>query len=205
MLLNSDTVVDGQALRKLVDFLEKRPQVGVVGPRLLNRDGSDQPSAGSFPTLGVAAIMLFKEHFRPSVRVRTSFTETKEVDWVMGAAMLIRKKVFKKVGFLDEKIFMYMEEVEFCYRIKKMGWQVQFFPEARITHFGRGSSKTGKTDPILNIYRGLIYFYQKHRSWWELWLLKLMLKLKALLALLVGFFKRDNYLTETYGQALRIS
>lgn len=201
LLLNSDTIVQSGALSKMANYLKEHPRVGVVGCRLLNQDGSPQLSAGGFPSLLTCAIMLFWEHWHTSARVRGSFAQIKQVDWVMGAAMMIRKSVLDQVGLLDEKIFMYMEEIELCYRIKKVGGEVVFYPQAEITHLGRGSSRTGKKEPILNIYKGLVYFFQKHRSPFELIILRLMLKTKALLALSWGYLKNDQYLKETYGQA----
>jgi len=205
LLLNSDTVVHPGVLLKMVNFLKSRPGAGAIGPKLLNPDGSNQPSAGCFPTLLISAVMLFKEHFKPTPQVRGSFAKIKKIDWVMGAAMMIKKKALEEAGSLDENIFMYMEEVELCYRLKKAGWQVYFYPHAEITHLGRASSKTGKKEPILNIYKGLLYFYKKHRTKGELMLLQLMLKIKALLSWLLGVLIGDKYLKETYGQAFSLS
>lgn len=204
LLLNSDTVVKDSAPLKMAEFLEKHPKVGAVGCKLLNHDGSSQPSAGLFPSLGITFIMLFFEHWFSSV-ARASFADNKEVDWVMGAAMMIRKEVIQKAGLMDEGIFMYMDEVEWCYRIKKAGFKVMFFPEAEIIHLFGGSSKSGRKDPILNIYRGLLYFYQKHYSPYQLFILKIMLKLKATGALILGFLTNNQYLKETYVQALEIA
>ena len=204
LLLNSDTVVKDEAPLKMAEFLAKHPGVGVVGCKLLNPDGSFQPSAGPFPNLGVVSVMLFAEHWLGDL-VRSSFAQTKEVDWVMGAALMVRREVIKKAGLMDEGIFMYMDEVEWCYRIKKSGYKVMFYPGAEITHLGGGSSKTGRKDPILNIYRGLLYFYQKHYARWQLSILKTMLKLKATGALLIGWLTNNNYLKQTYAEALKIS
>jgi GT2 family glycosyltransferase len=205
LLLNSDTIVHKDALVKMVAFLKSKKEAGVVGPRLLNQDGSYQPSAGRFPTLGVSAIMLFKEHFRADDRVRGSFAKTRPVDWVMGAALMVKKEALNQAGLLDEAIFMYLEEVELCYRIKSKGWKIFFYPQAKITHLGQGSSLSGRQGPILNIYKGLTYFYQKHRSLPERLVLKLMLKTKAALAYLIGVLTQNQYLKETYGQALKIN
>jgi len=204
LLLNSDTVVKDEAPLKMAEFLAKNPKAGAVGCKLLNPDGSPQPSAGPFPNLWVSAIMLFAEHWLGDL-VRASFNQTKEVDWVMGAALMARREVIKKAGLMDEGIFMYMDEVEWCYRIKKSGYKVMFYPGAEITHLGGGSSKTGRKDPILNIYRGLLYFYQKHYARWQLSILKTMLKLKATGALLIGWLTNNNYLKQTYAEALKIS
>jgi len=205
MLLNSDTIVQKGSLKKMVDFLDQHGEISVVGPKLLNQDGTPQSSCGQFPNLWVVFIMLFKEHFGGSRTVRYSPAVSGEVDWLMGAAFVAREKVFKKVGFLDERMFMYMEEVEWFYRVRKAGLKAYFLKEAEIVHLGRGSSSSGKKEPILNIYKGLLHFYKVHKSPLELFILRLMLKVKALVSLLIGDLKNDNYLKQTYGQAIKIN
>ena len=204
LLLNSDTIIKDKAPLLMANYLKNHPQVGTVGCRLLNKDGSLQPSAGPFPSLKIAAIMLFFEHWLGDL-VRRSFEKTKEVDWVTGAALMIKGDVLSKAGFMDEGLFMYMDEVEWAYRIKKAGYKVVFYPKAQIIHLGWGSSKSGRREPILNIYRGLIYFYKKHCPHWQLPILKLMLKLKAGGAYLLGLLLNNSYLKETYAQALKIT
>lgn len=203
LLLNSDTIIKDQAPLKMAAFLTKNPKAGVVGCCLLNSDGSLQFSAGPFPNLKVSLAMLFLEHWFKNL-TRASFAKTTEVDWVMGAALMIRQEVLQKAGWMDEEVFMYMDEVEWCYRIKKAGFKVFFYPEAEIIHLFGGSSKTGRQDPILNIYRGLIYFYQKHYSPFQLRILKIMLKLKAREALILGWLTSNHYLKQTYAEALKI-
>ncbi len=205
MLLNSDTVVKKGSITKLIEYLDTHQEIAVVGPRLLNEDGSAQASCGRSPNMKVVALMLFKEHFGGSRFVRWSPEESTGVDWLMGAAFMARKEVFQKIGGLDEKLFMYMEEVEWFYRAKQAGFKAYFLKEAEIVHLGRGSSVSGKKEPILNIYKGILYFYRKHKSPIELFILRTMLKLKALLALILGWLKNDKYLKETYGQAIKIS
>jgi len=203
LLLNSDTVVKDEAPLKMATFLAKHPEAGAVGCRLLNSDGSLQPSAGPFPDLKVSVVMLFLEHWLKNL-TRASFSKITEVDWVMGAALMVRREVIKKTGWMDEGIFMYMDEVEWCYRIKKAGFKVFFYPEAEIVHLFGGSSKTGRRAPIVNIYRGLIYLYKKHYSNWQLKILKFMLKLKAREALILGWLTNNHYLKQTYAEALKI-
>jgi len=204
LLLNSDTIVKNEAPLVMSQYLKKNSDVGVVGPKLLNEDGSLQPSAGPFPNLKISFIMLFLEHWLGDL-VRSSFEKTKEVDWVMGAAFMFKKEILNKVGFMDEGLFMYMDEVEWSFRIKKAGYKVVFNPQVEIIHLGGASSKTGRKGPILNIYRGLIYFYKKHYSGWQLVILKIMLKLKAALSYLLGFVLNNNYLKQTYAQAFKIA
>jgi len=118
--------------------------------------------------------------------------------------MMIRLKVIEKAGLMDEGIFMYMDEVEWCWRIKKAGWKIMFWPGAEIIHLGGGSSPEGRKWPIVNIYRGLLYFYQKHKPWWQKEILKFMLKSKAWLAIFWGKLTGNKYLVETYEEAAKI-
>ena len=205
MLLNSDTIVKKGSLKKMVDFLDQHKEIAIVGPKLLNSDRTPQPSCGQFPNLWVAFIMLFKEHFGGSKIVRYSPVASGEVPWLMGAAFVAREKVFEEIGLLDERMFMYMEEVEWFYRAKKAGLRAYFLKDAEIIHLGRGSSSTGKREPILNIYKGLLHFYKVHKSPLELFILRIMLKTKALLSLLIGDLKNNDYLKQTYGQAIKIN
>ncbi|MBP8591219.1 glycosyltransferase family 2 protein [Candidatus Shapirobacteria bacterium] len=206
LLLNSDTIVKDKALEKMVSFMEEKREFAILGPKLLNADGTPQPSLGKFPTLKVVTAMLFLEHFFPAsfLRVRWSPKNGREGDWVMGAALLFRREVYDKVGGLDENLFMYMEEVEWCFRAKKAGFCIYFYPEAEIIHLGRGSSKSGKKEPILQIFRGLIYFYQKHQPPWQQKILLLLLKLKANLSFSLGVLTGNSYLRKTYGEAKKI-
>jgi len=205
MLLNSDTIVKAQAIELLVEYLNTHPATAVVGPKLLNADGTSQANCGHFPNLFVSFIMLFVEKLALKEVVRYSPNTVTTVDWLMGAAVLARREVFDKIGGLDEGIFMYMEEVEWFYRVNRGGYKVEFYPKSEITHLGRGSSKSGRKDPILNIYRGLIHFYKKHYSKTSLILLLTMLKLKALLSYILGIMTNNYYLKDTYAQALKIS
>lgn len=205
MLLNSDTIIKEGAMKKLVDFLDSHPEVDIVGPKLLSQDGSPQANCGRFPNLPVVLVMLFREHFGGSDFVRCSPVSSRKVDWLMGAAFMARKKVFEKIGGLDEEIFMYMEEVEWFFRSHQAGYKTFFLKESEIVHLGRGSSKSGKEEPILYIYKGIIHYYRKHKSFVELLILELMLKSKAIIALTIGYLRKDNYLIDTYGQALKIS
>ena len=205
MLLNSDTIVKPGAISKLIDYLDNHPEVDSVAPRLLNTDGTFQESCGHFPNLDVVLIMLFKEHFGGSGSVRYAPLKSGFADWMMGAAFIVRREVFDKIGGLDERIFMYMEEVDWFYRAYKAGFKSYCLTEAEIIHLGRGSSTTGKKDPILGIYRGLLIYYRNHKTKTELFILKVMLKLKAVSALALGYLKNDAYLKETYGQAVKIN
>lgn len=200
-LLNSDAILKEETLSRICDFLESNPKVGILGIKILNPDGSPQASVGKFYNLGNAFLMLFggeKLGF-----LRYSPNKVTEVDWVVGAALIVRREVLEKAGFLDENLFMYMEEVEWCFRVKKAGFRVFFYPEAEAIHYIRASGS--KTAAILGIYKGLTYFYRKHKPLWELLVLRGMLKTKAGIAWIIGFLSNNRYLKTTYAEAFHLA
>ncbi|MFQ4142289.1 glycosyltransferase family 2 protein [Chlorogloeopsis sp. ULAP02] len=149
MLLNPDTIVRPGALKALLDFMDEHPHVGIAGCRLEEPDGTPQCSAFRFHTifseldsglrLGIVSKLLSKWVVAPPVREGTYQT-----DWVCGAAMIIRRQVFESVGLLDEKYFLYFEEVDFCLQAKKAGFPCWHVSAARVMHLAGQS--TGVTD-----------------------------------------------------------
>ena len=204
LLLNSDTLVKEGAISQTVFWLSSHPEYDVVGCRLLNKDGSRQPSTGHFPTLPNVAKMLFADRLNKG-KAMASPSESKPVDWIMGAFMLLRREVFEKSHGFDKHIFMYMEEVEWCYRLKKLGFRVGFYADAKIIHFGGGSSPGNRRQRIWHIYEGLLYFYRRHRSRLARFILRTMLVIKAAAACVLGAIIRNHYLRITYCRALRLS
>lgn len=203
-LLNSDTLILKDAIHKLFSFYRKNENTKqFVGPKLFNKDMTAQPSAAPFYTLPVIVGALF---FRGDYwgLTRNSPKETRQVGWVSGAAIMTKKEYFEKVGGFDETIFMYMEEVDLLYRAKKIGMKTFFYPKARIIHLGSASSN-GKTFPILQVYRGFLFFYKKHYSKIALFFLRFLLRLKAGLAWFLGFVINNNYLKNTYEEAFHVA
>jgi len=140
-LLNSDTEVKPGALKKLVEFAKKYPKVGVVVPRLLNPDGSVQPSIYHLPTIRRAIGEYWLGRKGTYEKHALIGKKPVEVEAVVGAAMLIPKKVFDKVGLLDERYFMYFEDLDFCRRVKRAGLKVFYLPTAEIIHYHGASGK----------------------------------------------------------------
>ncbi len=203
LLLNSDTVIFDAAISQTLFWLSTHPEYDLVGCKLLNPDKSNQGSAAKFPHLDTAFSMLFLDRLIKSTKTMSSPQKIQYVDWVMGAFMLLRKDVYRQTKGFDENYFMYMEEVEWCYRISQKGLRVGFYPNARIIHLG-GKSSCGRTAPIINIFNGLIYFYKKHKKPYELFILKIMLNIKAMASYFIGILKNDEYLKKTYSQALAV-
>ena len=203
LLLNSDTVILNRSIEKLYNFyLTNEKQVHFLGAKLLNRDLTPQPSAGRFFTLPVVfAVLLLRGDYWGLTR--SSPNKFSQVDWISGACIMTTKKHYQRLGGFDKDIFMYMEEVDLLYRAKKIGLNTYFYPEAKIIHLGSASS-VGKTFPILQVYRGFLFFYKKHYSALHQTALLIILKIKALISYLIGKIKGDRYLIETYGQAFKI-
>lgn len=198
LLLNSDIKVEDQAVEKLVRFIESHPR-SFAGGKLLNEDHSPQPSSGPQYNLPVVFAMLFLR--ADSLHLtRYSPDKTKKVAWVSGACLGGTKEAFLDTGLFDERIFMYMEEIDLLYRARQKGYTVFFYPDARFIHTGAASSGSHKT-PVINIFRGLRYFYTKHKSIMELRALNVLLWLKATLAIVIGTVLGKRDLVDTYEQA----
>lgn len=203
LFLNSDTVIKDKAIEKMDYFMENHKEIEAIGPKLLNSDKTIQSSAGFFPNPFVVFVMLFLEHFLGGRFVRTSYPKLKQVDWVMGAALMVKKEITDDIGGFDEKIFMYYDEVDYCYRIHKAGYNIYYYPEAEIVHLWQKSSLSGREGPILANFIGLKYFYEKHYNFLYLIYLVILLKTKALLAIILGHLSDNQYLVKTYEKAYK--
>lgn len=171
LLLNPDTVVVGKALQGMMSFMDEHHDVGVVGPRLRFPDGAIQSSRRRFPTALTAFLeSTWLEPWAPSRLLRThkfqdvSDDETNDVDWVMGAAMMVRREVIAQVGMMDEAYFMYSEELDWCRRIKEAGWRVVYFADAEIIHYEGKSSEQAVTARHINFQRAKLRYFRKYHG-----------------------------------------
>ena len=169
LLLNADAWLTEGSLGRLVEFADAHPHAAVVGPKLLNTDGTLQRSVRGFPTLWrLATEYLFLRRLAPRSRLLNAFyaggfehDEEREVEVVMGACMLVRREAVEQVGPLDESFFLFSEETDWCYRFEQSGWQVLFFPGAECVHVG-GASHGGRM--FRENVRGHLRFLAKHRG-----------------------------------------
>lgn len=198
LFLNSDTQVLDKGFISMVDFMKKNPKVGILGGKLHSADGSIQPSAGKFYNLFNLFIMLLG--LERLGLLRSSPTKIEKVDWVSGACMMVKSDVFKKIAGFDEKLFMYMEDMEICFRARKLGLLTFFYPNVQIMHKSLGSSN--RTFAIINIYKGILRFYSKHKSYFEYSLAKALLFIKAGLLIFVGILTLNPALRDRYRKAL---
>lgn len=169
LILNADAWLTEGSLRRLVAFADDHPDAAVVGPRLLNPDGSLQRSVRGFPTLWrLATEYFFLRKLAPRSRALNAFYAggfahdgVREADFVMGACMLVRREAVEEVGPLDEAFFLFSEEVDWAYRFHEAGWKVLFFPGAECVHVG-GASHGGRM--FRENIRGHLRFLSKHRG-----------------------------------------
>jgi N-acetylglucosaminyl-diphospho-decaprenol L-rhamnosyltransferase len=148
LLLNSDAEVVGEGLATMVAFADAHPDVGVVGPQLLNPDGSVQSSRRRLPTLATAFFeSTWLQPYAPRRLLERYYVldqpdgTTLDVDWVKGAALMARREAIEQVGLLDEGFFMYSEELDWCRRFREAGWRVVYLPTAQIVHHEGKSSE----------------------------------------------------------------
>lgn len=215
LLLNSDTIVKPNAIQNLIAHLERNPSVGIASGQLLNPDGSIQPQGGYLPRLlNIVFWMVFLDdlpligkHLRPyHLNDKAAFTRERLIGWVGGTAMMIRREVFEKAGPLDEEIFMYAEDVEFCMRAQKEGFKASITPRAKIVHYGQQSSGGAPAAAWLGEYRGLQYIFQTHKPRWEYPVVRLLLKIGAILRMLLfGILQGRKDAYEAYKKAFAMA
>lgn len=165
---NDDTLLHENALRLLCDFLDHNSKVGLVGPRLVNPDGSLQLSCYKFPAPWryIWENLLLSAAF-PDSTVFGDYRKwphdtVREVDFVIGAAMLVRRAVIEQVGLFDELFFMYAEETDWQIRIRKAGWQIMLCPESVVTHLGGQSSEGTKDRQFCEFNTSAVKLIKKH-------------------------------------------
>ncbi len=169
LLLNSDAWLVADAAERLAAFADEHPEAAVVGPKLLNQDGSLQRSVRGFPTLWrLATEYFFLRKLGPRTTALNAFygagfdhDEPREVDWLFGSCLLVRREAADAVGLFDEDFFMFSEETDWCYRFRAAGWEVYFYPGAEVVHVG-GASHGGRM--YEENLRGHLRFFAKHRG-----------------------------------------
>ena len=174
LLLNTDAFVAPEALRTTLDYMRSHPDCGILGVRLVGREGDLQPSCRYFPTpLNLFLIRTGLGRWFPSVRLVDDMTwdhaTVRECDWVPGCFYLVRREVIDQVGLFDPRYFLYFEEVDHCLAAKRAGWKVVFHPGTTVVHIGGESaradgpiSESGRQVEVLQIESALLYFRKNH-------------------------------------------
>ena len=171
LLLNPDTLILKNAIEKTIEFMDGNPEVGICGCKVLNEDGTLQLACRrSIPTPGVAFFRLTGlSKLFPNSKITAKYNLTHldpdsphQVDAVSGAFLMIRKEVVNGIGLLDERFFMYGEELDWCLRAKKAGWAIMYYPDANIVHYKGECSKFNHRKAAFEFYRSMYLFHKKH-------------------------------------------
>jgi GT2 family glycosyltransferase len=218
LFLNSDTEIHDNVLEEMVAWMNLNSKSGVVTCALKNADGSMQATGGYFPTLlRVFSWMTIQDipfvdsiikpfhpyHSKALFFKGDSFYKSeKELDWVTGAFLLTRRNILEDIGGWDEKFFMYVEEVDLCYRVKKLGYKIWYLPKWNITHLGGASSKTSEFS-LISEYEGVKKFYKKFYPAWQMPILRLILKIGALGRIVLFGLTEGGATAKIYAKAFK--
>ena len=167
-IMNPDTVVEPGTLKAMAEVLDREPDVAAVGPRVDNPDGSWYPSARTFPSLGDALGHAFLHYVRPDNPFSRRYKlldwdhdVARDVDWISGTCMLVRRDAFEAIGGFDEAYFMYVEDVDLCWRLRAAGHRVRYDPAGRVIHVIGASSELAPYRMIVAHHRSLYRFSAK--------------------------------------------
>ena len=218
LLLNPDTQIVGHALQTMIAYLESNPEIGMVGPQLLNSDGTVQSSRRRFPTLGTAFFeSTWLEPYAPKAILEDYFVldvpddKIATVDWVVGACMMTRYEIAESVGGMDEAYFMYSEELDWCRRVKQAGWDVVYLPTAQVVHHYGKSSDQAVTHRHINFNRAKLRYFRKYHGKYVTFVLRFFLLFNYLAQIILeglkGFIGHKRPLrwqrVQSYWQVIR--
>ena len=173
ILLNPDCIMlQPDAMSKMVQYLDNNLDIGMLGPKVLNPDGSLQFSARHFPTMFAAIFRhtIFgklspKNRFvRNYLMIDFAHDKISDVDWLSGSALMVRRETFEKIGLLDERFFMYLEDVDWCKRAHMDGWRVVYFPDASVSHRIGAASDQNPVPMIKQHHKSMLRYFLKHNS-----------------------------------------
>jgi hypothetical protein len=207
LLLNPDTIVLPQALEHLVEFADAHPQVGIVGPKVLNRNGTMQLQCRrSFATpwdlfCYFSRLSKIFPKSRLFARYLVTYRDENEihpVDAISGACMLIRRAMLEQIGMLDERFFAYQEDTDYSFRAHQAGWEVYYYPRAQIVHYaGRGGSRVDPYRSVVEWHRSYFRYYRKNLAarYFFLfnWFYYVIMLLKLLSSLAINFFRAEKF------------
>jgi len=183
LLLNPDCVAGADFVARLIDFAAAHPEAAIVGPRILNADGTIQGSARRFPgwsTFIAGRSSWLTKRFPKNPLSRWNLPALAEgagpsrVDWVSGACMLVRRDAFEQAGGMDERFFLYWEDADLCRRLDELGWRTIYFPDAEVVHAGGRSSVHAYRESLAAFHTSALKLFRKHARWPARWLTPLL-------------------------------
>lgn len=201
LVLNSDTVLSRDTVAEIVDFFERNLGAGAVGPRIINTDGSLQFSCREFPSIKDAFAHAFLGLFTAENRYTSRYRKAGwdhacecEVDWVSGAFVALRREPLERLGGFDEGYFMYVEDVDLCWRMREEGWTVNYIPRGDVVHHIGESSRFASTRMTLHHHISMLRFHRKTYRGPARWIVNLLVALGvaarfALIVALNSFYR----------------
>lgn len=234
LFINTDVLFRDNVLKKALSWVKAHPEVGAYSCKLLNKDLTVQATGGYFPTLfrvfawqffiddlpfirsfikpihphepHFSIIDRFKQKRKRKTNSKSSFyNQPHSLDWVTGAFTIIPRKLFEKLNGFDENIWMYAEELELCYRIKKLGYQVAYQTSPSIIHLG-GSSSGGSRLGITQEIKNLLYFFKKHKPAWQLPIVKLLFITGSILRFIIfGVLGNNETARQAYSEGIKLA
>ncbi|MEI8305979.1 MAG: glycosyltransferase family 2 protein [Chloroflexales bacterium] len=219
LLLNPDAFVHTDTVDRLVAFMDTHPDAGSAGCKLLYEDGSLQRSVTAFPTVltelytTLGLDRAFPQHpaFGHYKLTYWNMDDQRPVDALMGACLILRRSVIDQIGLFDEQFFMYSEEVDLCYRLRRAGWKNYFIPDVTATHIWGGSSRLVPQTTFLRLFRSRVQFFRKHYGSASVAAYKLVLLAASAMRVIGGplifALRRDPcviQMTQNYASLLRV-
>lgn len=226
LLLNPDAQITADTLSTMLQYMRENQSVGILGPKILNPDGSRQLSVRKIPSLWSQILTLLKlqniltagqtldkhlsgqalrfftklramfsssRHLSDYLQTNFDYNQAQPVEQVMGAAMMIRRAVINQIGLLDQGFFIWFEEVDYCLRAKQAGWEIVYLPQATVQHqAGASFSQRSILKKQLIFDRSLLYFFWKHRPFWQFLCLLLLVPLNLVLTMIYAAVIYDN-------------
>lgn len=195
LLLNSDAFVHANCVETVVRFMDTHPGVGAAGCKLVYESGELQRSCTAFPTLLTELWQgLYLDRLFPNSRIFGKYwisywdmSDSRPVDSIMGAFMMLRRSALDEIGLLDEDFFFYSEDVDLCYRLWNAGWLVHYVAEGTATHVWGGSGKPSSHGNLIQLYASRLRFFRKHYGEASVAMLKLITFLSGALRVVGGF------------------
>ena len=178
LILNGDLIAEPDSIQKMLEFLKSDPSIGMVGPKLLNFNGTLQyscfrfykPQTIVYRRTFLGRLSFAKKHLDQFQMKNYDHASPKEVDWLMGSALMISRKALEKVGFMDKQYFMYMEDVDWCRRFWENKYKVMYYPLVTMHHYhGRGSAKGGVIRSLLSSRLTWIHIFSAIKYFKKFW------------------------------------
>jgi len=196
-LLNPDTLIHPHALERLIAVMDETPAAGACGPALCDVNGQSCISVGYVPTFRsllyaktfFRKLGIFRRHYKKVTASERNYDIRTPVEQISGAAIMVRRSVFDRIGLMDENFFLYFEDVDLCLRIRNAGYDIMYVPEVVVTHVGGCSTEKISTIKQMYFYRSLFLYLRKHKGRFKTTLFALVFKPAVLIRHIINFFE----------------